>query len=164
MILFVFNIGLALLWATLTGRFSLSNLIFGFIIGYFALLSVSRAIPPSRYFRTAPYLLEFILYLSWEMILASLRVAWEVMTPELRMHPRVLAVPLTVKTDAEIVLLANLVSLTPGSVSLDISSDRTTLYVHAMFASNEEQARRDIQQGFEYRVIRLLRGVERKET
>ena len=65
--------------------------------------------------------------------------------------------PLDAKTDAEITLLANVVTLTPGTLSLDVSPDRSTLYVHAMFLESPEALRRDIKEGFEKRILELLR-------
>ena len=75
------------------------------------------------------------------------------------MLPGVIAVPLDAKTDAEITLLANLITLTPGSVSLDLSPDRSVLYVHVMYIDNGdvEEARRRIKDDLERRVLEVLR-------
>ena len=66
-------------------------------------------------------------------------------------------VPLDATTDAEIALLANLVTLTPGTLSLDVSADRRVLYVHGMFVDDPDELRRAVKQGFERRVLELLR-------
>ncbi len=60
-------------------------------------------------------------------------------------------------SDVEITLLANLVTLTPGTLSLDVSEDRSTLFVHAMFVDDPDVLRREIKHGFERRVLELLR-------
>ena len=96
--LLVLNLCLALVWVLLTGTLTLLNLIIGFGIGYFVLLMLRNVFPRARYFRTVPYLIEFLLYFAWELLLANLRVAIDVLTPRHRMHPRVLAL-LDVKTD-----------------------------------------------------------------
>ena len=93
----------------------------------------------------------------WELVISSLRVAWDVVTPAANRRPGIVAVPLNAKTDWEITLLANLVTLTPGSLSLDVSPDRSTLYVHAMFAEDPDEVRRSITEGFERRLLALLR-------
>lgn len=49
------------------------------------------------------------------------------------MKPGVIALPLSARTEMEITLVANLISLTPGTLSLDVSDDRKVLYIHAMF-------------------------------
>lgn len=161
MSLLLLNVGLALLWAILTGVFSLANLLMGFSIGFLVLFVLKRVLPQSSYYqKLLPYLLEFTAYFIWELLLANLKVAREVLTPRNRMKPRVLAVPLEPNTNAGLTLLANLITLTPGSVSLDVSSDRKVLYIHAMHASDPELVRRAIKTGFERRVLRLMRGVE----
>jgi multicomponent Na+:H+ antiporter subunit E len=75
------------------------------------------------------------------------------------MRPGVIAVPLDAKTDAEITLLANLITLTPGTLSLDLSPDRGVLYVHTMYIDQDdvERARRQIKDNLERRVLELLR-------
>jgi multicomponent Na+:H+ antiporter subunit E len=67
------------------------------------------------------------------------------------------AVPLDAKTDLEIAVLANLITLTPGSLSVDVSDDRRTLYVHAMFVSDPDQVRTEIKRRFERWILALLR-------
>ena len=73
--------------------------------------------------------------------------------------PGVVAIPLDARTDAEIALLANLITLTPGSVTLDLSEDRRTLYVHAMYIDGGDVAAyvRSVKEGLERRVLELLR-------
>ena len=73
--------------------------------------------------------------------------------------PGVVAIPLDARTDVEIALLANLITLTPGSVTLDLSEDRRVLYVHAMYidGGDVEAYRRSIKEGLERRVLELLR-------
>jgi multicomponent Na+:H+ antiporter subunit E len=93
----------------------------------------------------------------WELIVANLRVARDVLRPgPLRMKPRVIAVPLDLTGDVPVTLLANVLSLTPGSLSLDISDDRKTLFVHVIHAPDEEAARQEIKQGFERLVAQLF--------
>ena len=74
-----------------------------------------------------------------------------------RLRPAIVAVPLAVDRDAEIALLANLITLTPGTLSLDVSPDRRTLYVHAMATNALTYLRREIQEGFERRILEVFR-------
>jgi len=73
--------------------------------------------------------------------------------------PGVLAIPLDARTDVEIAMLANLITLTPGSVSLDVSEDRSQLFIHAMYidGGDVEAYRRDVKENLERRVLELLR-------
>jgi multicomponent Na+:H+ antiporter subunit E len=73
------------------------------------------------------------------------------------MRPGVVAVPLDARTDAEITLLANLITLTPGTLSLDVSADRSFLYVHAMYVDDVNDVKRQIKDGFERRLLEVMR-------
>lgn len=105
-----------------------------------------------------PKVILFAAFLLRELVLATLRVAWEVVTPAKKRRQGIIAVPLDVRTDLEIALLANLITFTPGTLSLDVSSDRTVLYVHTLFVDDPDQLRREIKDGYERRVIELVRG------
>jgi multicomponent Na+:H+ antiporter subunit E len=155
--MFSWHILLALTWAALTGRFTWSNVLIGFIIAYGALFAARRSIGSSRYFRRLDQVLRFAGFYVWELILANLRVAYDVVTAGHRMRTGVVAIPLDAKTDAEITLLANLITLTPGSVSLDVSSDRRFLYLHAMYIEDVEEFRVSIKNTLERRVLEVLR-------
>jgi multicomponent Na+:H+ antiporter subunit E len=72
------------------------------------------------------------------------------------MKPGILAVPLDATTDSEILLLAMLINLTPGSVALDVSPDRKVMYVHVMYIATPDRARQEIKTGFERRVLDVL--------
>lgn len=155
--LFLGNILLALLWMTLTGEFSPMNLLNGFALGYAILFFARKALGESAYFQKVGQALSFFLFFLQELVLSNLRVAYDVVTPSYQMRPAVIAIPLDVNTPTEITLLANLITLTPGTLSLDLSDDRKVLYVHAMFVDDPEKVRRSIKNGFERRVIELLR-------
>lgn len=92
-----------------------------------------------------------------ELILSALRVAWLAVQPRLKLRPKIVAYPLTVTSDAQITLLANMITLTPGTLSLDVSDDRRTLLVHAIDAESDEAVIGHIAAGFETRVLRVLR-------
>lgn len=160
---FFLNLGLMLVWAALTGSFAWSNLVAGFGLGYLTLLAAHRALGPSTYFLKVWRLLGFLLYFLWELVLANLRVAYDVLTPRLHMQPRVIAVPLEARSDAEITILGACISLTPGTLSLDVSADRRVLYIHAMYAEDADSVRREIKQGLERRLLELMRSNSRTE-
>ena len=92
-----------------------------------------------------------------ELLISSVRVAYDVLTPTFHMQPRIIAVPLDVKSEGEITLLANLISLSPGSLTLDVSPDRRALQVHVMYAGDSsEVAAQEIKQNLERRIIALF--------
>jgi multicomponent Na+:H+ antiporter subunit E len=157
--LFTLNSALALIWAAITGNFSLGNLIAGFLLGYLTLFAVRREFGPSTYFAKVQQVLGFTGYFIWELLRANIRVVYYVLSPRLRMQPRVVEVPLETCNDIEITILANVISLTPGTLSLDVSKDGCYLYIHFIHAPDADAARREIKTGFERLVLSVLRGI-----
>ncbi|MGM0450782.1 MAG: Na+/H+ antiporter subunit E [Pseudomonadota bacterium] len=154
---FFWNVILALLWVALTGSFSGGNLLAGFVFGYLALAVLQRQVPALYgYSQRVPRFLAFAVFFIKELIVANIRVAYDVITPVWYMKPGVIAMPLEAKTDIEITLVANLISLTPGTLSLDVSDDRKVLYIHAMFMADEQELRDSLHE-LERRILRVLR-------
>jgi multicomponent Na+:H+ antiporter subunit E len=154
-VLFI-NVMLALVWTFLTGSFTPNSLIQGFIVGYLVLWLASPLFGTSTYFKKFRQTIGFLLFFIQELIVSTLRVAYVVIRPNLDIQPGIVAVPLDVKTDAEIMLLANLITVTPGSLSLDISHDRRVIYIHVMHVTDVDAYRREIKQGFEKRIGELF--------
>ena len=152
------NLILTLVWSGLLGGITLSNLVSGFVVSYFLLWLVTRGQRGhDGYFGKLPRVLGFIVYYLWELVKSNAIIAYDVLTPTHHMKPGVIGIPIEAKTDLEITALANLITMTPGTLSLYISPDRKTLYVHAMYIHDPEELRRDIKENFEPRVLALLR-------
>jgi len=96
-------------------------------------------------------------FLLRQIIMGALQVAWLALQPKISIRPGVVAYPLTVTTDAQIALLANLITLTPGTLSVDVSADRRVLLIHALDIASREQVIGEIAAGFEARVLGVLR-------
>lgn len=160
MSLFLINLLLALLWAAVTGSFTLPNLVAGFLVGYLILFLVRPALGPTQYHAQFWRALQFSAFYVKELFLSSFRVARAALAPRLEVDPGVIALPLDAQTDVEITLLANLISLTPGTLSLDISRDRRVLYIHAMDIERRDVdgLRTFLKLSMERRVLRLVRG------
>jgi multicomponent Na+:H+ antiporter subunit E len=101
--------------------------------------------------------LSLLLLFARELILSALKVAWLAVQPQLRIRPAIIAYPLTVTTDAQITLLANMITLTPGTLSVDVSDDRRTLYIHAIDIESKDALIGTIAAGFETKILRVLR-------
>lgn len=157
---------LMLIWAALQGTFDIGNLLLGGLFAW-GILWVSKPMfnpserrlregvrPLPRIWRTFVLVLVFLR----EVVLSALEVAWYVIQPTLRIRPAIVAVPLDVKTDREITILANLISLTPGTLSLDVAPDRSHLYVHTISVetSDGEEVIADIKSVLEKHVSRTL--------
>ena len=151
------NLMLALVWIAMTGGFDVGGLLVGFIFGYVVLYLLQGVVGRSAYFVKSVRLANFVGFYLLEVVRANWRVAVDVVTPASRAHPGVVAVPLDAKTDVEITLLTNLITMTPGSLSIDVSDDRSVLYVHSMFVDDPDEFRATIKHDFERRVLELLR-------
>lgn len=154
---FTLNIALAVAWAALTGNITLGGLVVGFAFGS-AALYISRPLYPgsTSYFRKVGKWIKLIVLFLYELIVSSVQVVWDVLTPQQKSRPGVISVPLDVRTEMEILLVTNLISLTPGTLSLDVTDDRKTLYIHAMFADDPDEIRRQIKDGMEKWVIEAM--------
>lgn len=136
---FGWNMMLALAWMVLSGTYTISNLFAGMIMSYVVLAYVLRDRPLfGTYFGKLPKLVNFILFFIWDLIKANARVAYDVLTPTHLMKPAVIAVSLDLKTDGAITVFSNLITVTPGSLALDVSTDKKVLYVHIMYFEDEE--------------------------
>ena len=156
--LFIYNILISMLWALLTGNVSIGNLTIGFMLGYFALTLLHPATAAkASYFQKTMQFIRFALFFIKELIVSSYRVAKDVIKPLPLMRPGIIGIPLDAETDLEITMLANLITLTPGTLSLDVSPDRKTLYIHAMYLVNADDLRKEIKEGMERRLLELLR-------
>ncbi len=153
----LWNIALAFTWVALTGTFSWANLVLGFALGALVMWFVQRPVGSPSYFRKGRQVARLAVFFFWELVVANLRVAYDVITPRHHMRPAILAIPLDVRTDAEIMLLANLLTLTPGTLSIDVSPDRKYLYLHVMYVTDADAERSRVKQGFERRVLEVLR-------
>ena len=155
--LFVLNIMLALAWMSLTGQLTPLNFGFGFVLGFLVLWLGERGTPSGVYFMKVPQVIRFIMFFFREVIKSNIRVAMEVLTPGQKMKPGIVAIELSAKTDLEITMFANLITLTPGTLSLDVSDDKRVLYVHAMFIDDVAKFKRNLKQELEKRLLEVLR-------
>ena len=153
------NIFLSLVWMALTGAFTFANFVVGFAVSSAVLwLTGSRGevafiVYLTRFFRFVGLFFFFL----WELLMANLRVAYEVLTPGYQMRAAIIAIPLDAESDLEITVLANLITLTPGTLSLDVSADRKILYIHAMHVHDVEKFRKEIKVRLERRVMEVFK-------
>jgi len=110
-------------------------------------------------FYKTPKILALITFYFKELIIASIRVAYEIVSLKNRMQPAVIAFPLEAKTDFEITLLANFITLTPGTLSIDVSNDKKTLFIHEVYlkAGDKQNKIDQIKRGFEKKILNITR-------
>jgi multicomponent Na+:H+ antiporter subunit E len=157
MIVYVLSLMLAIIWAAITGSASIHNLVFGFLLSTAALWIVRGEINATGYLPRLGRIFSLLILFLKELGLSAWKVAVMVLSPKMDLKPGIFAFPLTVDRDFEITLLANLITLTPGTLSVDVSKDRKILYVHAIDCSDIEQTKRDIANGFERKILEAFR-------
>jgi multicomponent Na+:H+ antiporter subunit E len=153
---FLSNILLTFVWVALTGDFSFENYLFGFFLNFHILWLITVGRKRNKYFIIIPKIFILLIFFLYELIKANVEVAYEVITPKLNMRPGIIMVPLDVKSDIAITVLANMISLTPGTLSIDVSNDKKVLFVHAMYLKDREKFIKGIKEGFERRILEVF--------
>lgn len=160
--LFFFNVFLGLLWIILFQSSSAIEYITGFVVA-FGILSIFER----RYGRRGFYVLTFLAAVLWQITVSSIQLAWVLIQPRLEITPSIIAVPLDVTNDFQIATLASTVTLTPGTLSVDIGRDvrsgRRVLFVHTLFTDDPDKLRDQIKNGFERYILEISQGGSRKE-
>lgn len=155
--LFLINVLLALSWAAVSGSFGALNIVFGFLLGAGALFVIREQVGSVGYFSRIWRIASLAMLFLYELVLSSIRVAVLVLSPKMNLKPGIFAYELKVDRDAEITLLANLITLTPGTLSVDVSPDRKQLFIHALDCSDPDATRLDIAIGFERKIMEAFR-------
>lgn len=135
-------ITLALVWTFLAEDPAPADFLVGLLAAAFVLRFLAApVIPLARWrLRKTPTLLYLIAYFLWELLKSNYAVALLVLRPRLALRPGILAYPLRVHRPGQITALANMISLTPGTLSVEVDADARTLYIHCIDATDPEAA------------------------
>lgn len=159
MSLYIIQLLFVAVWLAVSGSISLANIVFGLVVSTLALGLIRHQLPGGdNHWLRLTRVLSLVLLFFKELALSAWKVAVLVTRPRLDVKPGIFAYPLTVTTDFQITLLANLITLTPGTLSVDVSADRKTLYVHAIDCSDIEATKNDIRNGFEKKIMEAFQG------
>ncbi len=132
-------------WVALWEELSAANLLAGLTLGVLLLLVFPmrpRGVPGA--FRLGATV-RFAGYFAWKLVEASAVVTWEVLTPTNRINEGIVAIPIRGVSETLTTLVANAISLTPGTLTLEVRQDPTVLYVHVLHLDDIEAVRRDVQ-------------------
>jgi multicomponent Na+:H+ antiporter subunit E len=92
-----------------------------------------------RLLRRLPRIAWYLVYFLYELVRANVRIAWEVVTPGFTMQAGIVRVPTRCRTEWEVMMLANSISLTPGTLTLEVDTATNELFVHALFVRSREE-------------------------
>lgn len=153
----VLNIIIAIMWMFLSETYTFTTFFVGYILGIFLIFIMRRFISKPFYLNKVWKALLLILLFIRELIVSSIDIIKFVYKKDLDNRPGIFALPLEVKGDWEVTILANLISLTPGTLSLAVSDDQETLYIHAMDIPDIESSITDIKETFEKAIMEVTR-------
>jgi len=143
------TLALAGVWLLLSNAFTFGHIVLGLLLGWAIPLFTQRFWPEKVNLRRPATLARFIGVVLYDIVFANLSVARLILGSPSTLRPAFVVVPLELHSELAISLLANTISLTPGTVSLRLSPDRRSLLVHALDVDDTEALIASIKQRYE---------------
>ena len=149
------NIGLAFIWMLLQNEYTFLDFFIGYLVGVALLYVLRRFLHFDFYFRRVIALFKLLVLFMYKLILSNIDMIKIVLSPKMNIQPGIIAIPTKLRTDWEVTLLANLISLTPGTLTMNFSENGRTLYVHSIHVPDKEKAIEEIRQSFERAIMEV---------
>ncbi len=149
------NILMAVIWMLLQNSYSIVDFVFGYIIGILILFALRRFLVFDFYFRRVWAFIKLTIIFFKELVLANIDMIKIILKPKMDIKPGIVAIPTQLETDLEITLLAALITLTPGTLSMDFSDDSSLIFVHAIDIDSKEDTIRNILDSFEKAILEV---------
>lgn len=153
----VINLIIAFMWMFLSETYTGTSFFLGFVLGLILLLLLDRFVPGRFYLHRVIKIIQLILLFIRELITSTLDIAKLVYKPNLNVEPGIFSYPLEVSSDWEITLLSNLISLTPGTLTVAVSHDNKKIFIHAMHIDDTEDSIHSIKNTFERAIMEVTR-------
>ncbi len=153
----VLNILLSIVWMLLSNEWGFASFFGGYSIGLLILLILHRFFDKPFYLVKVWAVIKLLLLFLKELVLANLAVIRHVLRPKMNFRPGIFSFDTELETDLEITILTGLITLTPGTLSLEVSPDQKTIFIHAMDIEEAEQAAREIKMTFEKAIMEVTR-------
>jgi multicomponent Na+:H+ antiporter subunit E len=151
------NFFIALVWMFMSTSFTASTFIIGFLIGLLLIIMTRRFFPDRLYIWRLWAALKLALLFFKELTLSNISVLQVVLQPKMDIQPMIFALPTDLEHDWEITLLSSLITLTPGTIVLNVSDDQKTLYIHAIDVDDVDDAIDSIKNSFEKAIKEVSR-------
>lgn len=151
------NIAIALVWMVLRNEFTLIEFFLGYLVGILALFILRRFLTFDFYLRRVYAFIKLVILFFQQLILSNIDMIKVVLKPKLDVQPGIFAFPTKLEAKWEITLLASLITLTPGTLSMYFSEDGKTIYIHAIDVPDKEEAMKDIQDTFEKAIMEVTK-------
>jgi len=151
------NFFMAFLWMFLAGSFNVASFIIGFFLGMLVIFTMRRFLSGRFYMARVYAIIKLAIMFTYQLIVANFEVLAIVLKPKLDMKPGIFKYDTALKKDWEITLLSILISLTPGTLVMDVSDDNESLYIHALHIPDVNEAVSGIKEGFEKAIMEVSR-------
>ena len=151
------NFFIALVWMFMSTSFTASTFIIGLLIGLLLIIMTRRFFPERLYIWRLWAALKLALLFFKELTLSNISVLQVVLRPKMNIQPMIFALPTDLEHDWEITLLSSLITLTPGTIVLNVSDDQRTLYIHAIDVDDVDDAIDSIKNSFEKAIKEVSR-------
>ncbi|KZE36503.1 cation:proton antiporter [Bhargavaea cecembensis] len=151
------NFILAFTWMFILNSFDASTFIIGWLLGLLLLTMMRRFFKGPLYTRRIWAIIKLTLLFLKELWLANIQVFMLVIKPKLDIQPAIFRYQTKLTNDWEITLLSALITLTPGTVVMNVSEDKKMLYVHAIHIDDVEEAVTSIRDSFEKAIMEVSR-------
>jgi multicomponent Na+:H+ antiporter subunit E len=153
----VLNLIIAIIWMFLKESYGFVDFVLGYMLGILLLFILRRFVPGEFYFKRVTAIIYLIFLFAKELILANLEVLKFVYKPKMDFEPGIFALPTELKSNWEITMLANLITLTPGTLSVCLSNDNKLIYIHAVDIADVEDTITQIKESFEKAIMEVTR-------
>ncbi|SLN15257.1 Na+/H+ antiporter subunit E [Roseisalinus antarcticus] len=148
---------LTVVWSLLQNKLTAGMFVFGVILGIVIPILTARWWPDRPERIRVGRMLAYCLLVIWDIVVANIQVAWIVLTrPNARIRSAWVVVPLDLRTPEAITILAATITLTPGTVTADLSDAGHSLLVHALDTDNPDAVRDDIKNRYERRLKEIF--------
>ncbi|TDL78611.1 Na+/H+ antiporter subunit E [Peribacillus frigoritolerans] len=151
------NFSIAFTWMFLKGEYSVQDFFNGYFFGLLMIFALRRFFNHRFYLWNVFAVLKLLYIFNRELIMSNLAVLKVVLAPKITTRPGIFKLETELKKDWEITILANLITLTPGTLVVEISDDNRYLYIHAMDLADAEEARKEIKNTFEKAIQEVSR-------
>ncbi len=140
---------LAVVWVVLNERATVATFLIGYGIAALVVWICRDFWSERVRIRRPAVLLRLAATFLRELVVANVQVAWIIVQPRLPIRPAFIVVPLALRDDLAITALANMITLTPGTLTVDVAPDRSALWVHCLSADDADAVRAQIKRQFE---------------
>lgn len=152
------NVLIALTWMFLSVSFKPPTFIVGYLLGLLMLFMLRKSFSSRFYMDRLWAVIKLASLFLKELVLSNFSVLKLILQPTMPIRPAIFAMPTVLEQDWEITLLSSLITLTPGTVVIDISDDNKTLYIHSIDFEDIDEAIESIRNTFEKAILEVSRS------